>query len=50
MRRSALVRGSRLRAISQEAHDILAPRYAVFTKGVKTADLKQAKALLEELK
>jgi predicted ATPase len=34
---------------SQEAHDLLAPVYHWFTEGFDTADLKDAKALLEEL-
>jgi class 3 adenylate cyclase/predicted ATPase len=33
----------------QEAHDLLAPVYHWFTEGFETADLKDAKALLEEL-
>jgi len=33
----------------QEAHDLLAPIYGWFTEGFDTADLKDAKALLEEL-
>jgi predicted ATPase len=33
----------------QEAHDLLAPVYNWFTEGFDTADLKDAKALLEEL-
>jgi class 3 adenylate cyclase/predicted ATPase len=33
----------------QEAHDLLAPVYSWFTEGFDTADLKDAKALLEEL-
>ena len=32
-----------------EAHDLLAPVYSWFTEGFDTADLKDAKALLEEL-
>ena len=32
-----------------EAHDLLAPVYAWFTEGFDTADLKEAKALLDEL-
>jgi predicted ATPase len=32
-----------------EAHDLLAPIYAWFTEGFDTADLKEAKALLDEL-
>ena len=34
----------------QDARDLLAPVYEWFTEGLDTADLKQAKALLEELK
>ena len=33
----------------QEAHDMLAPVYSWFTEGFDTADLREAKALLEEL-
>ena len=33
----------------QEAHDLLAPVYHWFTEGFDTADLKDAKALLEAL-
>ncbi len=33
----------------QEAHDLLAPVYNWFTEGFDTADLKDAKGLLEEL-
>jgi predicted ATPase len=32
-----------------EAHDLLAPVYGWFTEGFDTKDLKEAKALLEEL-
>ena len=32
-----------------DAHDILAPVYEWFTEGLGTADLKDAKALLDEL-
>ena len=32
-----------------EAGDLLAPVYAWFTEGFDTADLKEAKALLDEL-
>lgn len=32
-----------------EAHDLLAPVYRWFTEGLDTADLKEAKALLDEL-
>jgi predicted ATPase len=33
----------------QEAHDLLAPVYSWFTEGFDTADLLEAKALLETL-
>jgi len=32
-----------------EAHDLLAPVYAWFTEGFDTPDLKDAKAVLDEL-
>jgi predicted ATPase len=32
-----------------EAHDLLAPIYGWFTEGLDTADLQEAKALLEAL-
>ena len=32
-----------------EAHDLLAPIYGWFTEGFDTADLKDARALLDEL-
>ena len=32
-----------------EAHELLAPVYDWFTEGFDTADLQEAKALLEEL-
>jgi predicted ATPase len=32
-----------------EAHDLLAPIYGWFTEGLDTADLQEAKALLDEL-
>jgi len=32
-----------------QAHDLLAPIYGWFTEGFDTADLKEAKALLDEL-
>jgi predicted ATPase len=32
-----------------EAHDVLAPIYSWFTEGFNTADLNEAKALLDEL-
>ena len=34
---------------AREAHELLAPIYAWFTEGFPTKDLKDAKALLEEL-
>jgi predicted ATPase len=34
----------------QEAHDLLADVYGWFTEGFDTADLQEARALLEELK
>ena len=33
----------------QEAHDLLAPIYTWFTEGFDTADLQEAKALIDEL-
>jgi predicted ATPase len=33
----------------RDAHDLLAPVYEWFTEGFDTADLKEAKALLDEL-
>ena len=33
----------------EQAHDLLAPVYGWFTEGFDTLDLKQAKALLDEL-
>jgi hypothetical protein len=33
----------------QQAHDLLAPVYGWFTEGFDTLDLKQAKALLDQL-
>ena len=33
----------------QEVHDLLAPVYGWFTEGFDTADLQEAKALLQEL-
>ncbi len=35
--------------VHAEAHDLLAPVYGWFTEGFDTADLKEAKALLDEL-
>jgi predicted ATPase len=34
----------------REAHDLLAPVYAWFTEGFNTADLKEAKGLLNGLR
>jgi predicted ATPase len=34
----------------QQAHDLLAPIYGWFTEGFDTLDLREAKALLEQLK
>jgi predicted ATPase len=34
---------------ARKAHNLLAPIYSWFTEGFNTADLKDAKALLEEL-
>jgi predicted ATPase len=34
----------------KEAHHLLAPVYAWFTEGFDTKDLKEAKALLDELR
>jgi predicted ATPase len=34
----------------QQAHDLLAPVYGWFTEGFDTLDLREAKALLEQLK
>jgi hypothetical protein len=42
---SGTIRGER-----QQAHDLLAPVYGWFTEGFETLDLKEAKALLEQLK
>ncbi len=33
----------------QDAHDLLAPVYEWFTEGFDTADLQEAKSLLQEL-
>jgi predicted ATPase len=33
----------------QQAHELMAPVYGWFTEGFDTRDLKEAKALLEEL-
>jgi predicted ATPase len=34
----------------QQAHDLLAPVYGWFTEGFDTLDLKEAEAVLEQLK
>jgi predicted ATPase len=47
MSRARLLRGQGRGA---EAHDLLAPVYGWFTEGFDTADLKDAKALLDELR
>jgi predicted ATPase len=39
----------RNRGKRDDAHDLLAPVYGWFTEGFDTLDLKEAKALLDEL-
>jgi predicted ATPase len=46
---TSLARLWQQRGKRQEAHDLLAPVYNWFTEGFDTADLKDAKALLDEL-
>ena len=47
---SAAIFASRCSTISRdEARELLAPVYGWFTEGFDTRDLKEAKALLEEL-
>jgi len=46
---SSLARLWKQQGKRQEAHDLLAPVYGWFTEGFDTADLKDAKALLDEL-
>jgi predicted ATPase len=46
---TSLVRLWRHQAKRAEARDLLAPIYGWFTEGFDTADLKEAKALLDEL-
>jgi predicted ATPase len=46
---TSLARLSRDQARSKQAYELLAPVYARFTEGFATADLKEAKRLLEEL-
>jgi predicted ATPase len=45
----SLARLRRDRSKRTEARDLLAPVYGWFTEGLDTADLKEAKALLDEL-
>jgi predicted ATPase len=45
----SLVRMLRKRGDRVEARDLLAPLYAGFTEGFDTADLRDAKVLLDEL-
>ena len=46
---ASLARLRRDQSRRAEAHDLLAPVYGWFTEGFDTQDLKEAKALLEEL-
>jgi predicted ATPase len=46
---TSLARLWRDRGKRQQAHDLLAPVYGWFTEGFDTLDLKEAKALLDEL-
>jgi predicted ATPase len=46
---TSLARLGRDQRRRNEAHDLLAPIYGWFTEGFDTADLKDAKALLDEL-
>src|SRR5262249_3538974 len=46
---ASLARLWQQRGKRQEAHDLLAPVYGWFTEGFDTADLKDAKALLDAL-
>jgi len=45
----SLVRLWRDEGRREEGHELLAPVYGWFTEGFDTPDLKQAKALLDEL-
>ena len=45
----SLARLWRDRGKGREARELLAPVYGCFTEGFNTRDLKEAKALLEEL-
>jgi predicted ATPase len=47
---TSMARLWRDRGKRQQAHDLLAPVYGWFTEGFDTLDLKQAKALLDELR
>ncbi len=46
---TSLARLWRHQSKPREAHDLLASVYEWFTEGFDTSDLKEAKALLEEL-
>jgi predicted ATPase len=46
---TSLARRWRTQSRRAQAHDLLAPVYGWFTEGFDTADLKDAKALLDEL-
>jgi predicted ATPase len=46
----SMARHLRDRGKRDEARELLAPVYGWFTEGFDTRDLKEAKALLEELK
>jgi predicted ATPase len=46
---ASLARLRRDQGRPSEAHDLLAPVYGWFTEGFETPDLKEAKALLDEL-
>lgn len=46
---TSLARSFQMRGAGAIAHDLLAATYALFTEGFDTADLKDARALLEEL-
>jgi predicted ATPase len=51
-RRGKVLGGTRLwrdQGRRDEARDLLAPLYGWFTEGLNTRDLKEAKALLDEL-
>jgi predicted ATPase len=49
IRRPSLARLWRDHGKAREARELLAPVYGWFTEGFDTRDLKEAKALLEEL-